>query len=138
MNYMLAFLFACIVLGLWGPKNARWLRWLVPVGAVVLVVFFLVTHLNRIWANVSERQRAASSACHTYGNTLAIGRGDSVATKKRPVDIYRRLRIFFLIVVGAALALEAEGGTSDPWSIWARLFHDPFSAWHSDLSAWQA
>jgi hypothetical protein len=61
-----------------------------------------------------------------------------VATRKHPTDIYEGLRIFFLVVVGAALFLEAEGGTSDPWSIWARLFHDPFSAWHSDLSVWQA
>jgi hypothetical protein len=61
-----------------------------------------------------------------------------VATKKRPTDIFKGLRRFFLVVVGAALFLEAAGGTSDPWAVWARLFHDPFSAWHSDLSAWGA
>lgn len=61
-----------------------------------------------------------------------------MTSKKRPTDIYRGLRTFFLVVVGAALFLEADGGTSDPWSVWARLFHDPFSAWHSDLSVWQA
>jgi hypothetical protein len=61
-----------------------------------------------------------------------------VAKKQRPADIFKGLRQFFLVVVGAALFLEAEGGTSDPWSIWARLFHDPFSAWHTDLSAFQA
>ena len=67
-----------------------------------------------------------------------MGKGEIVATKKRPTDIFKNLRLFFLVVVGAALFLEAEGGTSDPWSVWARLFHDPFSAWHSDLSAWGA
>jgi hypothetical protein len=61
-----------------------------------------------------------------------------VATKKRPTDIFQGLRVFFLVVVGAALFFEADGGTSDPWSIWARLFHDPFSAWHTDLSGWHA
>lgn len=58
--------------------------------------------------------------------------------KKRPTDIFHGLRLFFLVVAGAALFLEAEGGTSDPWAVWARLYHDPFSAWHSDLSAWHA
>jgi peptidoglycan/LPS O-acetylase OafA/YrhL len=48
MNYMLVFLIGCIVLGLWGPKNIRWLHWLAPIGAVLLIVFFLVTHLNHI------------------------------------------------------------------------------------------
>ncbi|HEY7022512.1 MAG TPA: O-antigen ligase family protein [Ktedonobacterales bacterium] len=67
-----------------------------------------------------------------------MGKGEIVATKKRPTDIFKNLRLFFLVVVGAALFLEAEGGTSDPWAVWARLFHDPFSAWHSDLSAWGA
>jgi hypothetical protein len=61
-----------------------------------------------------------------------------VATKKRPTDIFHGLRIFFLVMVGAALFLEAGGGTSDPWAVWARLFHDPFSAWHTDLAGWQA
>jgi hypothetical protein len=60
-----------------------------------------------------------------------------VATKKHPTDIYAGLRTFFLIVVGAALLLEAEGDASDPWAVWARLFHDPFSAWHGDLAVWQ-
>jgi len=48
MNYMLGFLILCIVLGLWGPKRAPWLKWLVPVGAALLVVFFLVTSLHRV------------------------------------------------------------------------------------------
>jgi hypothetical protein len=61
-----------------------------------------------------------------------------VATKKRPTDIFHGLRIFFFVVVGAALFLEAEGGTSDPWAVWARLYHDPFSAWHTDLKGWGA
>jgi hypothetical protein len=67
-----------------------------------------------------------------------MGKDGIVATKKRPIDIFKGLRLFFLVVVGAALFLEADGGTSDPWAVWARLFHDPFSAWHSDLSAWGA
>ena len=61
-----------------------------------------------------------------------------MATKKRPTDIFQGLRRFFLVVVGAALFLEAGGGTSDPWSVWARLYHDPFSAWHTDLQNWGA
>jgi hypothetical protein len=69
---------------------------------------------------------------------VAIRKGEIVTTKRRPTDIFQGLRVFFLVVVGAALFLEADGGTSDPWSVWARLYHDPFSAWHSDLSAWQA
>jgi hypothetical protein len=48
MNYMLVFLCACIALGLWGPKRVRWLPWLVPVAAVLLVAFFLVTSLHRV------------------------------------------------------------------------------------------
>ena len=48
MNYMLVFLVACIALGLWGPKQVPWLKWLVPIGAVLLIVFYLVSHLNRV------------------------------------------------------------------------------------------
>jgi hypothetical protein len=48
MNYMLGFLVACIALGLWGPKRVSWLKWLVPVAAVLLVAFFLVTSLHRV------------------------------------------------------------------------------------------
>ena len=48
MNYMLVFLVACIALGLWGPKRVSWLKWLVPVAAVLLVAFFLVTSLHRV------------------------------------------------------------------------------------------
>jgi hypothetical protein len=48
MNYMLLFLFACVALGLWGPKRASWLKWLVPIGAVLLIAFYLVTKLNRV------------------------------------------------------------------------------------------
>ena len=48
MNYMLVFLVACIALGLWGPKRVPWLKWLVPIGAVLLIMFYLVTNLNRV------------------------------------------------------------------------------------------
>jgi quinol-cytochrome oxidoreductase complex cytochrome b subunit len=48
MNYMLGFLVACIALGLWGPKRVRSLPWLIPVAAVLLVAFFLVTSLHRV------------------------------------------------------------------------------------------
>ena len=48
MNYMLLFLVACIVLGLWGPKRVSWLKWLVPIGAVLLIMFYLVTNLNHV------------------------------------------------------------------------------------------
>ena len=48
MNYMLLFLIACIALGLWGPKRIRWLPWLIPAGAVLLIAFFLVTRLQRV------------------------------------------------------------------------------------------
>jgi hypothetical protein len=48
MNYMLGFLVACIALGLWGPKRVRWLPWVIPAGAALLVVFFLVTSLHRV------------------------------------------------------------------------------------------
>jgi hypothetical protein len=40
MNLMLAFLFGCIVLGLWLPPR-RQVRWLVGIIAVLLVAFFL-------------------------------------------------------------------------------------------------
>jgi hypothetical protein len=45
---MLGFLIACIALGLWGPKRVRWLPWLIPVAALLLVAFFLVTSLHRV------------------------------------------------------------------------------------------
>jgi hypothetical protein len=48
MNYMLGFLVACIALGLWGPKRVRWLQWLIPAGAVLLVAYFLVTSLHHV------------------------------------------------------------------------------------------
>jgi hypothetical protein len=48
MNFMIAFLVVCIALGLWGPKKVRWLPWLIPIGAVLLVAFFLLSNLNRI------------------------------------------------------------------------------------------
>jgi len=48
MNYMLVFLVACIVLGLWGPKRVRFLPWLVPIGAILLVAYFLVTNYNHV------------------------------------------------------------------------------------------
>ena len=48
MNYMIGFLVACIALGLWGPKRVRWLPWLIPVAALLLVAFFLVTSLHRV------------------------------------------------------------------------------------------
>ena len=38
MTYMLLFLLACIVLGLWAPAKRK-LAWVVPVLAVLLVVF---------------------------------------------------------------------------------------------------
>jgi hypothetical protein len=48
MNYMLLFLVACIALGLWGPKRVRFLPWLVPIGAILLVAYFLVTNYNHV------------------------------------------------------------------------------------------
>lgn len=48
MNYMLVFLVACIALGFWGPKRVRWLPWLIPGGAILLVAFFLVTSFHRV------------------------------------------------------------------------------------------
>ena len=46
MNLMLAFLFGCLVLGLWAPTR-RQVRWLVGIIAVLLIAYFLVspTHL---------------------------------------------------------------------------------------------
>jgi hypothetical protein len=48
MNFMLAFFVACIALGLWGPKRVRFLPWLVPIGAILLVAYFLVTNYNHV------------------------------------------------------------------------------------------
>lgn len=61
-----------------------------------------------------------------------------MARTTRLRDNLKGLRLFFLVLVGVALALEAQGGTSDPWAVFARLFHDSFSAWHGDLLNWNA
>jgi hypothetical protein len=48
VNLLVLFLVACVALALWGPKRARWVRWAIPIGAALLVLYLIVTSYHRV------------------------------------------------------------------------------------------